>query len=69
MTALIRYDAACRALAEAKAVEEVKDVRDQGTAMKLYVLKHGLYAAEAVGFRREIAQLLRTAKAMVKGVK
>jgi len=25
MTALVRYDAACRALAEAKAVDEVKE--------------------------------------------
>jgi hypothetical protein len=31
--------------------------------------KHGLYAAEAVGFRREIAELLRTAKAALKEVK
>jgi N6-adenosine-specific RNA methylase IME4 len=30
------YDAACRALAEAKSVDEVKDVRDRSMAMRLY---------------------------------
>lgn len=36
MSELVRYDAACRALAEAKAVDEVKNVRDQAMAMRLY---------------------------------
>ena len=35
-TALIRYDAACRAIAAAKSVDEVKDIRDVAIAMKAY---------------------------------
>ena len=34
--ALVRYDAACQALAEAKAVDEVKHIRDVSIAMRAY---------------------------------
>lgn len=34
--ALVRYDAACKALAEAKAVDEAKKIRDHAAAMKAY---------------------------------
>jgi hypothetical protein len=33
---LIKYDSACRALAEASNVDEVKDVLDQALKLKLY---------------------------------
>jgi len=35
-TELTPYDAACRALADAVAVDEVKDIRDQAMAMACY---------------------------------
>lgn len=34
---LIRYEAACRALAEAKAVDEVQEIRNRADAMRIYM--------------------------------
>jgi N6-adenosine-specific RNA methylase IME4 len=36
VTELVKYDAACRAIAEAKAVDEVKDWHDKAEAMRAY---------------------------------
>lgn len=36
MTALIRYDEACRALAEARSIDDVRDIRDKAEALRLY---------------------------------
>lgn len=36
MTALVKYDAACRAVAEAASIDEAKEFRDQSEAMRAY---------------------------------
>lgn len=36
MTELVRYDAMCRAIAEAHAIDEVKDIRDKAMAIEHY---------------------------------
>ncbi len=35
-TALVRYDAMCRAIANCPAIDEVKDIRDKAVALALY---------------------------------
>jgi hypothetical protein len=35
-TSLVRYDAACRAIAEARSIDEAKDIRDKAIAMAAY---------------------------------
>lgn len=53
MTKLIKYDAACRAIAAAKHVDEVKQIRDASIAMKAYArqAKNHTMEADAIEIR------------------
>lgn len=44
---LVKYDAACRAIADAKRVDEVKQIRDISIAMKAYARQAGNHDLEA----------------------
>jgi 16S rRNA G966 N2-methylase RsmD len=52
-TGLSRYDAACKAVAEAKSVDEVKAIRDRAMAVQLYAeqAKNKSLEADAAGIR------------------
>jgi N6-adenosine-specific RNA methylase IME4 len=66
--ALVRYDAACRAIAEAKAVDEAKNIRDKAEAMRAYArqAKNKQLEVDAAEIRfraeRRLGQLMTAAK-------
>jgi hypothetical protein len=71
MTPLVKYDEACRAIAEAKAVDEAKDIRDKSIAMKAYArqAKNIELEADAVEIRlraeRKLGQLMEAQRETV----
>lgn len=71
MTALVKYEAAKRAVGEARRVDEVKNIRDQALAMKLYAKlandKRMLHDADEIVLRSE-HRLLQLMKAQAKSV-
>ena len=71
MTALVKYDAACRAVAEAKTMDEVKDIHDKSVALQAYARQarnHDL-EADAIEIRmratRRLDQVREAQKATV----
>jgi N6-adenosine-specific RNA methylase IME4 len=69
MTALLKYDVACRALAEASTIDEVKDIRDKAEAMRIYARQANNTELEEkaalirVRGERKLGQMLLEAKA------
>jgi hypothetical protein len=71
MTALAKYDAACRAVAECKSVVEAKDMHDKAAAMEFYAraAKNKELEADAKAIRmRAVRKLGQLMKAQKEGV-
>lgn len=73
MSELTRYDAACRAISEAKSVDEAKDIRDKAIAMAAYArqAKNRELEADAIEIRMRATRrldALRRAQAETVGL-
>jgi hypothetical protein len=57
---LVRYDAACRAIAECKAVDDVKDIKDKAEAIRAYAhqVKNPQLEADAWAIRKRAERRL-----------
>jgi N6-adenosine-specific RNA methylase IME4 len=71
MTSLVKYDDACRAIAEAKLVDEAKDIRDKAIAMAAYArqAKNTELEADCVEIRmraeRKVGELIKAQRETV----
>lgn len=69
MTELIKYDAACRALAEAKSLDEIQNIRDKAEAVRAYgrVAKNKALEIDAAEIRLRAERKYGQALAELKG--